>query len=581
MAKYFASPIMHRIYRRMHRLYGGPRAPRLVERLAMLVNRYGVGAKVQRPAGLWTELDAVLITYGDTIVEPGARPLATLRGFLKERLQGAVSAVHLLPFFPYSSDDGFAITVYREVRPELGGWKDVEAIASEFRLMADLVLNHCSRASSWFRDYTSGILPERGYFIEVPPNTDLSSVVRPRTSPLLTEVITRDGKRHVWTTFSADQIDLDFANPDVLFEFLDILFFYISKGARMIRLDAVAYLWKKIGSPCIHLPEAHEVVKLMRDLLELVAPDAVIVTETNVPHEENISYFGDGDEAHMVYQFSLPPLVLHALLRGTGKRLTAWAKALAPPRPGCTFLNFTASHDGVGVRPLEGLVPDDELKELIAAVKRRGGRVSSRKNSDGTESPYELNVSWFSAMADPENPNADLHVARFLCSQAIPLALRGVPAVYIHSLLATENDLEGVKRTGRARSINRKQWKKEALDPLLADPASPAARVFEGCTRLLRVRANYAAFHPDGDQEILDFGDELFVVKRTSPDKSQTVVAFHNLAAKSLDIDLSKRSDVFGTGDKWRNVVTGRKRGKARGILSLAPYDVCWLQVSS
>jgi len=120
---------------------------------------------------------------------------------------------------------------------------------------------------------------------------------------------------------------------------------------RIARLDAVAFLWKELGTNCLHLPETHELVKLFRDVCEIVAPRAIILTETNVPHAENVSYFGQGDEAHMVYQFSLPPLLLHAFITGNGQYLTHWASGLEPPPAGCTFFNFTASHDGVGVRP--------------------------------------------------------------------------------------------------------------------------------------------------------------------------------------------------------------------------------------
>ena len=567
---------MHRLYQRFSRLYGEAGAM-CTSRVAMMVNRYGVGSKVQTPAGLWSEMDSVLITYGDTICSADKAPLQTLRAFLSKRVKNAVSSVHILPFFPYSSDDGFSVIDYRKVNREFGNWSDIEAIASEYRLMTDLVLNHVSRKSAWFKDYVSGILPAERYFIEADPETDLSAVVRPRTSPLLTSTQTRDGVRHLWTTFSHDQIDLDFSNPNVLFEFLDILFYHISKGARVIRLDAIAYLWKRIGTTCIHLPETHEVVKIFRDVLAMVAPDVILITETNVPHHENISYFGKGDEAHMVYQFSLPPLLLHALQTGTCRYLREWAASLDAPPPGCTFFNFTASHDGIGVRPLEGIIPAEEFQRLLDGVVQRGGQVSTKKNEDGSESPYELNITYFSALSDRDHPDPDRHVARFMCSQAVALALQGVPAVYIQSLLATENDLAGVKRTGRARTINRKCWNEKSLLALLNNKNTPTARVFTDYTRLLRLRGEHHAFHPDGAQQILDLGDRVFAVQRTAPDRSEIVVALHNMTDGPVKITVDDRIPSLAGATKWKEITRGRQRGKAGRILSLAPYEVCWL----
>ncbi|MFH0910728.1 MAG: alpha-amylase family glycosyl hydrolase, partial [Planctomycetota bacterium] len=361
---------VQRFRKRFEALYGA-RADACLGRLAMFVGRYGVGSGLflgRQAARPLTEQDAVLITYGDTIRRADEKPLRTLRRFLEERLTGVVNTVHILPFFPYSSDDGFAVTDYRTVRPELGRWQDIRAIGARFRLMFDLVLNHASVRGPWFQDYLNGILPGRRYFLERDAGEDLSQVVRPRSSPLLTEVLTPLGPRRIWTTFGADQADLNFANPDVFFEMLDILFLYLSMGAGMIRLDAIAYLWKEPGTPCIHLPQTHEIVKLLRDILSYVSPQAILVTETNVPHAENVSYFGAGDEAHMVYRFGLPPLVLHALRSGSARPLTRWAEGLSAPPEGCAFLNFTASHDGIGLRPIEGILTARERDEFLKGL---------------------------------------------------------------------------------------------------------------------------------------------------------------------------------------------------------------------
>ncbi|MEA2069515.1 MAG: sugar phosphorylase, partial [Verrucomicrobiota bacterium] len=500
--------------RRFNRLYGPGEVEHLLERMVAMIGRYGIGLEGYSDADLWDETTSVLITYGDMVQNGEEPPLQVLKRFSDQYLGGAVNTIHILPFCPYSSDDGFSVVDYRVVDPDLGTWKDVQDLGRGFRLMYDLVLNHCSRKSKWFADYVANIAPYRDFFIEADPKDDLSAVMRPRALPLLTPVHTQHGDTHVWTTFSDDQMDLDFSNPDVLFEFLDILLFYISTGATIIRLDAIAYLWKQIGTSCIHLKQTHEVVKLMRDLLDMVAPEVVLLTETNVPHEENISYFGKGDEAHMVYQFSLPPLLLHGLINGDASRLTSWAASLDDLPGQCTYFNFTASHDGIGMRPLQGIIPNEELNKLAERVKELGGHVSSKANSDGSESPYELNITYFDALGDNPETVTDLHMARFLCSQTVAMELRGVPAVYFHSLTATRNNDAGVEETGRARTINRFKWQEDELNSTLSDPRAPACRIMREYLRRLQCRSQHRTFHPDAAQRIVDLGPEWFVVER-------------------------------------------------------------------
>lgn len=563
---------MDRLRVRFERLYGKERAEWCLERAAMLAGRYGVGLEPRPTAPWWSERDAMLITYGDMVRREGEPPLATLARFMEETVGGTFTMLHVLPFFPYSSDDGFAIESYRMVNPALGTWEHIQKLGRSRRLMVDLVLNHCSRRHPWLKDYVTGIDPYRSYFIQVDPVADLSSVVRPRTSPLLSRFHTRSGERWLWATFGDDQIDLNFAEPDVLFEFLDILISYIANGAKMIRLDAVAFLWKRPGTPCIHLPETHEVVKLIRDMLKMVAPDVLIVTETNVPHEENISYFGRGDEAHMVYQFSMPPLVLHGLLSGSARYLAQWAAGVSSAPPGCTYLNFTASHDGIGVRPLEGLVPADAVDRLVAEVTRRGGHVSSRAVKGGAPVPYELNTTFYDALgfADGARPDG-LHMRRFLCSQAIPMSMKGVPAFYFNSLLAGRNDAKGFEALGYPRALNRGRWREEEIARLLVDEGSPAATACREITRLLGIRSCHPAFHPDAGQRVLDIGEQVFGIERTALDGSEKVVCVHNMTGEAVAITASPGAeDLLGGG-----------RVAPDGRIDLNAYDVKWLAAPS
>ncbi|TNC83247.1 MAG: alpha-amylase [Thalassolituus sp.] len=518
----------------------------------------------------WSEEDVILITYGNSVQTADEMPLKTLSDFLKKRLADVINSVHILPFFPYSSDDGFSVIDYRQVHPDWGTWEDVASIADNFDLMIDLVINHCSRENLWFIDYIGNREPYTDYFIEVDPGTDVSLVTRPRNTPLLTPVHTHRGVRHVWATFSEDQIDLNFANPDVLFEFVKIYLFYIEQGARFIRLDAVAFLWKQLGTNCLHLSQT---VKLLRDIVNYVAPEVVVITETNVPVKENLSYFGNSDEAHMVYQFGLPPLVLHALNRGNASFLSDWADAIPPLPEGCTYLNFTASHDGIGVRPVEGLLPEREVQDLIDSMHRFGGFVSMKANSDGSESPYEINITLFDACMGTRRGPDHHQVQRFLCSQAIMLAMQGIPAVYIHSLTASPNDLEHVEQTGRTRSINRRIWEEHELEYLLSNPVTPQAEVFTELTRMLKIRRAQPAFSPDARQDVVKINTDLFILKRTSEHNSQQIFAISNVTERILKLPLA----TLGFLENGLSDLLAHEKRIVEDELVLYPYQTVWL----
>lgn len=527
---------------RLVRLYGGDRADDLVARIAMQIHKHILERSQIMEGPLWSERDSVLITYGDSIQVPGDLPLNTLQQFLSENLGEVITTVHLLPFYPYSSDDGFSVIDYQSVDPVLGGWQQVHDIGEGFDLMFDLVLNHVSRESLWFNDYLEHMPPGKDFFIEVDPTENLASVVRPRSSPLLVEIRTRHDERHVWATFSHDQIDLNYRNPDVLLAMIEILLSYIRQGARILRLDAVAFLWKQIGTSCVHLPETHEIVKLFRDILDDLEPGCVLLTETNVPHKENISYFGEGDEAHMVYQFALPPLLVHALHTGNTQYLADWLRGLDPPPEKCTYLNFTASHDGIGLRPLEGIVPHPEVGELLDSMRARGGFVSMRLNTEGMEIPYELNITYFDAMDEGDGDEAQM--ARFLLSQTLALSLQGVPAIYIHSLFATHNDMAGLERSGRIRSINRRKWDVRELQRMLCDPDSIHTRVFDQYRHRIAVRAEQPAFHPNAPQRLIDTGEGILCFDRVAVHGQQRIICLFNFSRESRCLALTTLSLV-------------------------------------
>jgi sucrose phosphorylase len=561
-------------------LYGDRRAPDVLRQLEGAVSRRRGMIRAGHSAEL-TERDAILIAYPDQVQEPGRKPLQALAHFCRSHVAGLVSGVHLLPFYPSSSDDGFSVKDYRAVDPALGDWDDIAGLSRDFRLMFDAVINHASAQGEWFQKFLHRDPRYGDYFIVIEGNPDLSAVVRPRTSPLLTTVESDAGPLSVWTTFSADQPDLNYSNPDVLLEVLEILLDYAGRGAELVRLDAIGYLWKEAGTPCIHLPQTHRIIQLLRTVLDEAAPHVVLVSETNVAHKENISYFGDGsNEAHLVYNFALPPLVLHAFLRESSRWLHGWAERLVVPGPRTGFLNFLASHDGIGLNPVRGgLLPEEEIEFLIRETQARGGLVSFKDGPGGRRLAYELNINYLDALSPVGSADEDAAALdRFVAAHAILLALRGVPAVYFHSLFGSRGWPEGVRRTGRNRTINRQKLARRQIEDELGDPRSRRARVFRRLAELLKARAALAALAPSAAQEMLDCGDAVLGVLRIAKDQAARALCLHNLSGRSQIVDLT--SGLLGdiSKERWVDLVGGRgpqREGRLR--LELRPHEVRWL----
>lgn len=565
-----------RVVEHLALIYPGENHRRLAEELATSM---GIETACEVPPphhNHWDESDSILITYGDTISKDGEPPLATLRAFLANRIKGVFSGVHILPFFPYSSDDGFAVIDYLAVNPSLGEWQDITGIARDYKLMADLVINHISSRSRWVENYKKRIEPGRDYFIEGDPGDDNSLVVRPRNTPLLTEVETLAGTRYLWCTFGPDQVDLNFKNPQVLKAFVKIIRHYLECGVRIFRLDAVAFLWKEKDSACIHLQQTHEIIKLLRTLIEHHNANAIIVTETNVPNRENLTYFGNANEAHVIYNFSLPPLLLYTLLSGDCRHLKTWLMSMPPAQAGTAYLNFIASHDGIGLRPLEGLVSDEERDNLISTILDFGGKVTYRHGRNGGEKAYELNIALFDALKGTMgNPDAGWQRQRFICAHAIMLALEGIPAVYIHSLFGTENDYQRMENTGRARSINRHIWHYDELEKALNNPHGHSHFIFRQLLGLLVIRKKQPAFHPNATQFTLHLGTKVFAFWRQSSNRSQSIFCLNNVTDEEQEINLAD-INLIGT-EKWVDLISGDVYEDQLGKLVLTPYQSVWL----
>lgn len=580
---------------RIARLYGEDRVEQIsdeIDRLVKVHNAHKTDDIRRREADLngtrFTERDIVLITYGDLIVSKNQTPLQALSSFVEVFFKGLISTVHILPFYPYSSDRGFSVTDYREVDPKIGAWEDIANLKSSFNLMFDGVFNHVSSQSRWFQDFLDGVPSEQDAFIDFSRKSaidedHLALILRPRTSDLLTEFPTVNGPRFVWTTFSADQIDLNFKSPEVLLTVASILLYYVRMGADIIRLDAITYLWYEIGTSCAHLENTHEVVKLMRDILDAAAPNVALITETNVPHADNITYFGNGhDEAQMVYNFALPPLVLHSFQTERADILAEWASALEPPSEETAFFNFLDSHDGIGLMGARGALSEDQIGEMCDRVRELGGFVSMKNNGDGTESPYELNITWSSALCDPDDEDQTLYLRRFIASRAIALAVKGVPAIYLPSMFGAKNDTEAVGRDGSKRSINRATIHEEILFKTLGDPASPSSEIARRFIDLLEIRVEEPAFHPNALQHILRLDDRIFSVKRISVDGGSEVVCLVNVSGDCFAVPIPPQD--IGTGFRYKDLISGRTYEREdQGFLTLEvdPYDVIWLKTDS
>lgn len=515
--------------------------------------------------GQWDQDDVFLITYGDQFYEDGETKLTTFNKMYQQFFSDTFPIVHFLPFFPYSSDDGFSVIDYEQVNPEIGDWADVQVMNRNARLMFDFVCNHMSAKSNWFQGYLNNRTSYKDFFIESDPSIDLSMVTRPRTSPLLSEFVDLDGKiRNIWTTFSDDQVDLNFANPKVLLRMIDVLLFYVDQGADFIRLDAVGFLWKKAGTSSIHLPETHKIIQLFRSIVEEVAPGTILITETNVPHQDNISYFGDGtNEAQMVYQFPLPPLVLHAIRTGNTSYLQKWANEIYLPTEGVSFFNFLASHDGIGLNPIRGIIDETEILDLVASIEKEGALVNYKQNPDCSFSPYEINTTYIDALSNQSDED-ELRLKRFMVAHSILLTIIGIPAVYVQSILGGRNYYEGVEKTGANRTINRQKYKASEICDSLLKSGSFRNQVYRELQELIQLRRSEEAFHPNCAMRVLETNHATFGIVR-----DEKVYVLHNMSDQAQTISLDAGTYI--------NLLTKKECDIQQEVI-LEPYQFVWLE---
>lgn len=566
----------HNINKRLHKLYPDETAQKALDSIIDLIYKYK--QRIKPKEYQLSQKDIILITYGDQVSRSTEPTLDTLKEFMDKHLKGVINSIHILPFYPYSSDDGFSVVNYSAVDPHMGSWREVESLSSEYRIMVDGVINHISQFSDWFKSFLAGDKYFEDFFIELDPTTDLTKVVRPRASPLLHEYIDNDGKIHnIWTTFSKDQVDLNYKSYKVLRSVLAAMFYYIEKGATLIRLDAIAFIWKELGTQCVHLPQTHELIQLMREVIHEVAPEVIIITETNVPHHENISYFGSGDdEAQMVYNFALPPLLLNSIACSNTKKLSTWAKTLELPNDKVCFFNFTASHDGIGLRPVKGILTDDEIDSLAKRVGDHGGLISYRAEEDGSQTPYELNCSYIDALSNPKDEQI-LRVKRMLVTQATVLAMPGVPGIYFHSIVGSQNYLDGVKHSGINRTINREKYNIDWLENELSTLGSLAKTIFDSYKRMISIRINEDAFNPFTEFKFLELDERVFIIDKFSVNKEDRILAINNYSNEEVTLTLQKEIRL-PLHDILSSNFNDESSEKKELTITLEPYQVMWLK---
>ncbi len=541
--------MLNKIEKKLKAIYGNDFDSEYVSKFEELLNSYEVKNDIEK----LSEKTTYLITYGDIVSEGDRKTLDVLKGLLSTEFGKNITDVHLLPMFEYTSDDGFSVVDYMKVDPVLGDWDNVQSLAKKYNLMFDFVANHISQASSWFEGYLNGDEKYENYFISHDENFDYSQVVRPRTSDLISSY---DGDKTAWTTFSKDQVDINYHNIDVLVETTKILLEYVKYGATSIRLDAIGFLWKESGTTCIHLDQTHEVVKLWRLILDFYAPNMQIITETNVPHKENISYFGNDDEAHQVYQFALPPLTLHTFISKDSTIISDWAKTIDKVSEDATFFNFLASHDGIGMRPTEGILNDQQREVIINHVKDNGGKFNYKSNPDGSESVYEMNITYFDAIKDSALDPVT-NIDRFVAAHGILMSLVGVPAIYYHSLLGSQNYYDGVTESGINRRINRQKF-------TVNDTAISSVNdnhVLAKLNNLLDVRTSEPLFNPYNKQEVLKLSSSIFAIKRIN-DSGEFITCLINVTDEEVSVNV-----------EGFDIVTNSQFNQ-----TLAPYQVAFIK---
>ena len=518
-----------------------------------------------------SEKTTLIICYGDSVYSGKKKSIKVFQNFFQKKLKDCFDIIHFLPFYPSSSDSGFAVKDHYKVENKFGYWSDIKNISKSKNVMADVVINHSSARGLWFKNFLKKKEPGKDYFLTVDSKFNTSNVVRPRDHTLLKKIKIFKKTDYLWRTFSPDQVDLNFKNPFVLIQFIKIMIHLINNGVTIFRLDAIAYLWKENKTKCINLKQTHEIIKLLRVVINLLNISTTIITETNLPEKENLSYFGKNDEANWIYNFSLPPLLIHAFLFENSSYLNKWSKNLPKITDGNSYLNFIASHDGIGIRPTEGLLNKNTLNNFLKRLKKNGSKFSYRKVKNQIKKVYEANITVFDALKKSDfDQSGKFYLERYISAHAIMISLEGIPAIYFNSVFGTSNDEAKFIITGNNRDVNRYRWNIKNITKKLENNKTKQSIFYKSITNLLKIRRKQRAFHPNALRQNINFGSKIFAFKRISIDKKQTIICISNLSSKIQNIQLNK---IYYD---WINLF-GSKIELKNGLLILKPFETVWL----
>ena len=518
-----------------------------------------------------SEKTSLVISYGDNIYSSQSSSMKIFQKFFQKNLEKLFDTIHFLPFYPSSSDSGFAVKDHYQIDKKIGNWSDLKKISKSKKIMADVVINHASARGLWFKNFLKRKKPGKDYFLTVNSKFNTSKVVRPRDHKLLKKIKIFEKNDYLWRTFSPDQIDLNFKNPSVLLRFIKIIIYLINNGVTIFRLDAIAYLWKQNGTECINLSQTHEIIKLLRVVTSLLNVQTLIITETNLPEKENLSYFGKNNEANWVYNFSLPPLLIHAFLFENSSYLNQWSRKLPSTKHGNCYLNFIASHDGIGIRPTEGILNEKTLSSFLKRLKKNGSKFSYRKVQNKSKKVYEANITVFDALRKSDfDPKGLFFLERYISAHAIMISFEGVPAVYFNSLFGKSNDEAKYIITGNNRDVNRYKWNFNNITTKLRDKKSKQSIFYRNIGALLEIKRKQKAFHPNASRININLGPKIFCFKRISKDKKQSIICMTNLSSKIQTPNFKKIGN-------YRDLLNSNLKFREGTSLILKPFQTVWL----
>ena len=429
-----------------------------------------------------------LITYVDRLTQGGMKKLQLL---LDKELKDVFGGVHLLPFFyPIDgADAGFDPIDHTQVDSRLGSWEDIYSLSQTTDIMADVIVNHVSAQSPQFLDYL-----ERGekssyakMFLTLDtvfPNgvseKDLLAVYRPRPSLPFTTISLKDGsKKMFWTTFTSNQIDIDVLCDQGKAYLISILDKFHKSGIKMIRLDAAGYAIKKAGTSCFMIPETFDFIDWFRE--NATAYGMEVLVEIHSYYKKQIEI---AKQVDWVYDFALPPLVLHSIFNGTSAYLKKWIEIR--PQNTITVLD---THDGIGVmdvggaKGLPGLLPEEDIDSLVEQMhlNSEGQSKAATGAAASNLDLYQVNCTYFDALGKNED--------HYLMARAIQFFLPGVPQVYYSGLFAEPNDMELLAKTNVGRDINRHYYSDDELVKALNRP------VVQKLIKLIKFRNSHPAFN--------------------------------------------------------------------------------------